>query len=202
LVTTFLSSFFTFLRAVPTPVWVLLALVCLGLGPIAGIVGLSVHATAFFARAFSQSFEDVPPEVIEALEVTGASKLQIFFSAILPAALSMIIAWTGMRFEINFQESAILGMVGAGELVLPLPPLYRVSIRCSRLAFLLVLVSRYAIEIFIHYDQEKIHPVNRLTEQKTTFSIMAKAMPRKFRNWISPFAKISCKNHQGTSSPW
>ncbi|MFQ9935854.1 MAG: hypothetical protein ACLRXQ_07405 [Phascolarctobacterium faecium] len=42
-----LSAFFTFLRAVPTPVWVLLALVCLGLGPAAGIVGLCVHATAF-----------------------------------------------------------------------------------------------------------------------------------------------------------
>lgn len=34
--------------------------------------------TAFFARAFTQSFEDVPEEVIEALEATGASKLHIF----------------------------------------------------------------------------------------------------------------------------
>ena len=32
----------------------------------------------FFARAFTQSFEDVPEEVIEALEATGASKLHIF----------------------------------------------------------------------------------------------------------------------------
>lgn len=77
-VTYALSAFFTFLRAVPTPVWVLLALVCLGLGPAAGIVGLCVHATVFFARAFTQSFEDVPEEVIEALEATGASKLHIF----------------------------------------------------------------------------------------------------------------------------
>ena len=113
-VTYALSAFFTFLRAVPTPVWVLLALVCLGLGPAAGIVGLCVHATAFFARAFTQSFEDVPEEVIEALEATGASKLHIFLSAILPAAASQIMAWTGLRFEINFSESAILGMIGAG----------------------------------------------------------------------------------------
>ena len=33
----------------------------------------------FFARAFTQSFEDVPEEVIEALEATGASKLHTFF---------------------------------------------------------------------------------------------------------------------------
>ena len=33
----FTQSFFTFLRAVPTPVWVLLMLVCLGMGPEAGM---------------------------------------------------------------------------------------------------------------------------------------------------------------------
>ena len=51
-VTYALSAFFTFLRAVPTPVWVLLALVCLGLGPAAGIVGLCVHAYSFFCQGF------------------------------------------------------------------------------------------------------------------------------------------------------
>ena len=33
------QSFFTFLRAIPTPVWVLLMLVCLGMGPEAGVAG-------------------------------------------------------------------------------------------------------------------------------------------------------------------
>ena len=51
------QSFFTFLRAVPTPVWVLLMLVCLGMGPEAGVAGLCVHTTAFFTKSFAQSFE-------------------------------------------------------------------------------------------------------------------------------------------------
>lgn len=109
-----IKSVFTFLRAVPTPVWVLLMLVCLGFGPSAGIAGLCVHTTAFFTKSFSQSFEDIPNEVIEALEVTGAGKIRIFTNAVLPAALSQIVAWIGMRFETNFSECAILGMVGAG----------------------------------------------------------------------------------------
>lgn len=108
------KSFFTFLRAIPTPVWVLLMLVCLGFGPAAGIVGLSVHTIAFFTRAFSQSFEDISPDIIEALEVTGATRFQIFVAAVLPSALSQMIAWIGVRFEVNFAECAILGMVGAG----------------------------------------------------------------------------------------
>ena len=38
----------------------------------------------------------------------------VFTNAVLPSAMSQIISWTGMRFEINFSECAILGMVGAG----------------------------------------------------------------------------------------
>ncbi|WP_211237018.1 PhnE/PtxC family ABC transporter permease [Aneurinibacillus terranovensis] len=109
-----LSALHSFVRAVPTPVWVLLFLACLGFGPAPGIVGLSLHATAFFARAFTQAFEEVSTDTIEALRATGATRIQIFFSAILPASLTALIAWGAMRFEINFSESSILGMVGGG----------------------------------------------------------------------------------------
>lgn len=108
------QSFFTFLRAVPTPVWVLLMMVCLGMGAEAGVAGLCVHTTAFFTKSFAQSFESIPDETLEALEVTGAGRLCIFTNAVLPAAFSQIVAWTGMRLETNFSECAILGMVGAG----------------------------------------------------------------------------------------
>ena len=109
-----LSAAFTFVRAVPSVVWVLLVLVCLGFGPATGIVGLSVHSIAFFAKAYAQSFDDVGGDVVEALTVVGANRLQIFFRGILPAALSSIVAWFSLRVETNFSESTVLGMVGAG----------------------------------------------------------------------------------------
>ena len=52
-----LQSFFTFLRAVPTPVWVLLMMVCLGMGSAAGIAGLCVHTTAFFTKSFPRALK-------------------------------------------------------------------------------------------------------------------------------------------------
>ena len=110
----FVQSFFTFLRAVPTPIWVLLMMVCLGMGPAAGIAGLCVHTTAFFTKSFAQSFESISAETLEALEAAGTTRLGIFMNAVLPSSLAQIVAWTGMRFEINFSECAILGMVGAG----------------------------------------------------------------------------------------
>lgn len=109
-----LYAFNSFIRAVPTPVWALLVIACLGFGPAPGIIGLSFHATAFFARAFAQAFEEVPVETIEALKATGASRVHIFFSAVLPASVTALVAWGAMRFEINFSESTILGMVGGG----------------------------------------------------------------------------------------
>lgn len=148
---TFVKSFFSFIRAVPTLVWVLLMLVCLGFGPAAGIVGLCVHTTAFFTRSFAQSFEDVSEEVIEALEVTGAGKMQIFFNAILSSSLSQIIAWIGMRFEINFAECAILGMVGAGGVGFMISnSIQNYDYGTAGVAILLVFLFAYLIErIFV-----------------------------------------------------
>ena len=87
-------------------------MVCLGMGPAAGIAGLCVHTTAFFTRAFAQSFESIPQETIEALEATGVGRIGVFFNAVLPAALSQLVAWIAMRFEINF---SLFGMCYFGH---------------------------------------------------------------------------------------
>lgn len=151
LLSTVVQSFFTFLRAVPTPVWVLLMLVCLGMGPEAGVAGLCVHTTAFFTKSFAQSFESISAETIEALEATGAGKLGIFFNAVLPAALSQIVAWAGMRLETNFSECAILGMVGAGGVGYVISnSLQGYDYGTAGVAILLVFLIAYGIErIFV-----------------------------------------------------
>ena len=150
------QAFFTFLRAVPTPVWVLLMLVCLGMGPEAGVAGLCVHTTAFFTKSFAQSFESIPQETIEALEVTGAGRLSIFCNAVLPAALPQIVAWAGMRLEVNFSECAILGMVGAGGVGYVISTsLQGYDYGTAGVAILLVFVVAYCIErIFVRIKKK------------------------------------------------
>ena len=152
----FTQSFFTFLRAVPTPVWVLIMLVCLGMGPEAGVAGLCVHTTAFFTKSFAQSFESISDETIEALEVTGAGRLSIFFNAVLPAALSQIVAWVGMRLETNFSECAILGMVGAGGVGYVISnSLQGYDYGTAGVAILLVFLVAYFIErIFVRIKKK------------------------------------------------
>lgn len=156
MLSTLTQSFFTFLRAVPTPVWVLLMLVCLGMGPEAGVAGLCVHTTAFFTKSFAQSFESIPDETIEALEATGTGRLSIFFNAVLPASLSQIVAWAGMRLETNFSECAILGMVGAGGIGYVISnSLQGYDYGTAGIAILLVFLVAYSIErVFVRIKKK------------------------------------------------
>lgn len=151
------QSFFTFLRAVPTIVWVLLMLVCLGMGQEAGVAGLCVHTTAFFTKSFAQSFESIPDETLEALEVTGTGRLSIFINAVFPAAFSQIVAWTGMRLETNFSECAILGMVGAGGVGFVISRnLQNYEYGTAGIAILLVFIIAYIIERMFVMIKKKI----------------------------------------------
>ena len=98
------QSFFTFLRAVPTPVWVLLMLVCLGMGPEAGVAGLCVHTTAFFTKSFARALKAFRKKPWKPLRSRNR-KTSIFTNAVLPAAFSQIVAWTGCVWKRTFPSA-------------------------------------------------------------------------------------------------
>ena len=62
---------------------------------------LLFHGIAYLTKAYSESFEEVDPGVVEALRASGASWWQVVFSAVVPEKLSEILSWTFIRFEIN-----------------------------------------------------------------------------------------------------
>lgn len=110
-----ISCFSSFVRAIPTIIWVMLFSVCLGVGPVATIVGLSLHSIAYLVYAFSMSFNSLNPNVTDSLFSCGASKASILTQAILPSSLKQIISWSFFRFEINFMNVVALGSAaGAG----------------------------------------------------------------------------------------
>ncbi len=51
---------------------------------------------------------------VEAIESTGASRLQVFWIGVLPQVLPVIYGTTVYRWDINIRESTVLGFVGAG----------------------------------------------------------------------------------------
>ncbi|MGP1519916.1 MAG: ABC transporter permease subunit [Treponema sp.] len=105
----------SFVRAIPTIIWVMLFSVCLGVGPSATIIGLSLHSIAYLVYAFSMSFNSITANVIDSLTSCGASKASILTQAILSSSLKQIISWSFFRFEINFMNVVALGSAaGAG----------------------------------------------------------------------------------------
>ena len=102
-------------RAVPTVLWVLIFAVSAGLGSVAAVVGLTFHSFAYLTKAYAESIEEMAPGIIEALKANGASYWQIVCQAIVPSTITYMVAWTFMRFEINFANAVAMGAAaGAG----------------------------------------------------------------------------------------
>lgn len=104
-----------FIRAVPTVLWVLIFAIAAGLGSEAAILGMLFHSIAYLVKAFSESFEEVDPGIIEALRATGSSWWHIVTHAVLPSTFTYMMSWTFLRFEINFGVAVAMGAAaGAG----------------------------------------------------------------------------------------
>ncbi|WP_129626712.1 PhnE/PtxC family ABC transporter permease [Candidatus Oscillochloris fontis] len=102
-------------RAVPTVLWVLFFAVSAGLGSVAAVLGMTFHSAGYLIKAYSESFEEIEPGVLEALRASGASWWQTIFQAVLPASASALLSWTFVRFEINFSTAIAMGATaGAG----------------------------------------------------------------------------------------
>ena len=133
------------------PIWasvVIAILVCVGFGPSAGIIGICIFSTSFFARSFAQCYEEVPQETLEALRAMGAGRVKVFFSAVLPSAFTGMLAWTSISFESNFEASAVLGTVGAGGIGYVISNcMTRYAYGQAIVAIALVLAFTYAMEL-------------------------------------------------------
>jgi phosphonate transport system permease protein len=109
------KSIVAVVRAVPTILWVLILAVSAGLGSVAAVIGLTFHSAAYLIKAYAESIEEMDQGTIEALRASGASYWQIVFQAILPSSISYMLAWTFLRFEINFTNAIAVGAAaGAG----------------------------------------------------------------------------------------
>jgi len=110
-----LKAFVALIRAVPTILWVLIFAIGAGLGSVAAVVGMTFHSFAYLMKAYSESFEEVGRDVVEALKASGANWVQIVCQAVIPSSMSSLVSWTFIRFEINFANAVAMGAAaGAG----------------------------------------------------------------------------------------
>jgi len=85
-----------------------------GFGPLAGVLTLSFVTIGFLAKLLAEDIEDTERSQVEAIRSTGASWLQVVNYGIQPQVLPRLIGLSVYRLDINFRESAVIGIVGAG----------------------------------------------------------------------------------------
>jgi phosphonate transport system permease protein len=103
-----------FTRAVPDLVWALLFVTAVGLGPFPGGLALGVHSVGMLGRLFAETIEQMDMAPIQALELTGARRLQVFSHGIVPTILPSLLGISLYRLDENIRSSLVLGFVGAG----------------------------------------------------------------------------------------
>src|ERR1700683_3841627 len=103
-----------FTRAVPDLVWALLFVTAVGLGPFPGGLALGVHSVGMLGRLFAETIEQMDMAPIQALELTGARRIQVFSHGIVPSLLPSLLGISLYRLDENIRSSLVLGFVGAG----------------------------------------------------------------------------------------
>jgi phosphonate transport system permease protein len=103
-------------RSIPEFVWAFMFVRAVGLGPFPGVLAIGIAYGGMLGKVYSEIFEAVNPRPLEALQSTGANKLQIFFYGWLPQVLPNFVSYTLYRWECAVRASAVLGLVGAGGL--------------------------------------------------------------------------------------
>ncbi|MDQ6982883.1 MAG: phosphonate ABC transporter, permease protein PhnE [Mariprofundus sp.] len=102
------------LRSIPELLWAIIFILVVGLGPFAGVLALSLHTGGVLGKLYADVLENVDPQPVEAIAVTGAGRVNLFFYSVLPQALPQCLSYTLYRWEMNIREATILGFVGAG----------------------------------------------------------------------------------------
>lgn len=85
-----------------------------GFGPFAGFLTLAFATIGFMGKLLAEDIEDIDEAQAEAMRATGASWWQVLNYGIQPQVMPRLVGLSMYRLDINFRESAVIGIVGAG----------------------------------------------------------------------------------------
>jgi phosphonate transport system permease protein len=103
-----------FARTVPSIVFALIFVIAFGLGPMAGVLAISIHSTGALGKLFSEVVENADMKPVEGVRATGASWVSCIRFAVVPQVIAGYASYGLLRFEINVREASVMGFVGAG----------------------------------------------------------------------------------------
>lgn len=110
----FCRSFIALSRSMQEIIVAIFLVALFGFGAFAGFLTLTYATIGFLGKLLAEEIEAIDARQLEAIIATGASWLQRVHTAIWPQIMPRMIGLSFYRFDINFRESAVIGIVGAG----------------------------------------------------------------------------------------
>ncbi|MCB1333770.1 MAG: phosphonate ABC transporter, permease protein PhnE [Roseivivax sp.] len=101
-------------RALQEIIVAILLVAIFGFGPLAGFLTLSFATIGFLSKLLAEDIEAMDRVQAEAIRASGARWTQWINYGVQPQVMPRLVGLSMYRVDINFRESAILGLVGAG----------------------------------------------------------------------------------------
>lgn len=102
------------IRTVPDLLLAAIFVAVVGIGPLPGIIALSLFSLGLIAKLMYEALEGIDRGQIEAMTSVGANGIQRIVYAVVPQVQAHFMSFTLYTFEINVRAAAVLGLVGAG----------------------------------------------------------------------------------------
>lgn len=103
-------------RAIPAPIWALVALFVLFPGILPGAIALGLHNLGILGRLMAEVIENLDQRPLTALKAMGAPASLVFLYGIVPLTATRFLAYILYRWEVCMRETVVVGLVGAGGL--------------------------------------------------------------------------------------
>ncbi len=116
---------FNFLRSIEALLYVVIFTFWVGVGAFAGMLALAVTSFALIGKLFSESIENIETGSIEAVNATGANRLQMIVYAVIPQIMPPFISYLLYQWDINIRMATIIGFAGGGGIGLNSDHLFR-----------------------------------------------------------------------------
>ncbi|MCE1254440.1 MAG: phosphonate ABC transporter, permease protein PhnE [Anaerolineae bacterium] len=113
-------SLFNILRSIEALLYVAIFVFWVGIGPFAGMMALAITTFALLGKLFSEAIENIESGPIEAINATGANRLQMITYAILPQIVPPFVSYLIYQWDINIRMATIIGFAGGGGIGLTL----------------------------------------------------------------------------------
>jgi len=101
-------------RALQEIIVAIILVAIFGFGPLAGFLTLSFATIGFLSKLLAEEIESMDKVQAEAVKASGSKWAQWINYGVQPQVMPRLIGLSIYRIDINFRESAILGLVGAG----------------------------------------------------------------------------------------